>query len=405
MSTNYDLSSFSAAMKELYDDQKLQDLYYRNNPFWALVPKDEGFVGETKPIPIISGAAMASSNFTYALSDQAAATTHRFALTRKKNYSVATIDNETLKAGATDLGAFLRPAKFATDRALKAVANAISMSLFRSGTGSRGRISSISTGVITLTNASDVVFFEVNQTLQANATDGGTPRAALGYVIAVNRAAGTVTVASSGMGGSAADPSGWTTNDYLLVRGDNNAMISGLQGWLPTSAPTSGDNWYGVDRSQDPTRLAGVRYDGSALSIQEALVQGSQLLDREGGFPDFCFMNHASMAALINALGSKVQYEDLEGPAGIGFKAVKVYGANTEIKVIADRNCPAQTAYLLQMDTWKLESLGRAPYIETYGGPEWLRMASSDAAELRVNSYANLRTDAPGWNAVIQLGA
>jgi hypothetical protein len=34
-----------------------------------------------------------------------------------------------------------------------------------------------------------------------------------------------------------------------------------------------------------------------------------------------------------------------------------------------------------------------------------LRVYNSDAAELRVVSYANLGCNAPGFNAVVQLGA
>ena len=73
---------------------------------------------------------------------------------------------------------------------------------------------------------------EVNQVLQANATDGGTPRAALGYVIARNVVAGTITVSATTWGGAAGSPTNWTGGDYLLVQGDNNATISGLQAWL-----------------------------------------------------------------------------------------------------------------------------------------------------------------------------
>lgn len=312
-------------------------------------------------------------------------------------------------ASRTDKMAFLEGAKLVIDGAFRSATNSCASALFRSGTGSIGQISSIGsvgTGIIQLTNVADVVQFEVNQVLQANATDGGTPRAALGYVIAVNRSLGQITVASSGLGGSAANPSGWTTSDYLLVQGDNNLKIKGLAAWLPTTAPTAGDSFFGVDRSQDVTRLAGIRYDGTAQSIEEAVIDASSLLAREGGKPDVMITNFATYSALEKSLGSKVQYVDLKGPAEIAFRGIMINGANTMIKVFPDRNCQAQTGYLLQMSSWTLNSLGDAPQILRYGdGLEMLRVSNADAGEVRIGYYAQLATNAPGWNANVQLSA
>ena len=251
-----------------------------------------------------------------------------------------------------------------------------------------------------------MVQFEINQVLQANATDGGVPRAALGYVVAVNRSAGTVTVSAVGLGGAAGTPSGWTTADFLLVQGDVNAKVKGLAAWLPDAAPTTGDNFFGVDRSQDVTRLAGIRYDGSAQSIEESLIDSSSLLAREGGKPDVCITNFASYAALEKSLGSKVQYVDMKGPADIAFRGIMINGANSMIKVFPDRNCPALKAYLLQMNTWTLNSLGDAPQILRYGdGLEMLRVSNADAGEVRIGYYSQVSTNAPGYNANVTLSA
>lgn len=395
------LTAMNAALKELYDGQVVENLVYADNPFLALVPKKTDFGGKYKPIPIITGVSQGrSATFSYAQSNQSAVQIQSFLLTRASDYSLATIDNQTMLASRTDKMSFLEGAKLVVDGAFRSITNSLASALFRSGTGSIGQIGSISSGVITLSNSADVVQFEVNQVLQANATDGGTPRAALGYVIAVNRSAGTVTVSATGLGGSAGSPSGWTTADYLLVQGDLNAKVSGLEAWLPTTAPSSGDSFFGVDRSQDVTRLAGIRYDGSAQSIEESLIDASSLLAREGGKPDVCITNFATYAALEKSLGSKVQYVDMKGPAEIAFRGIMVNGANSMIKVFPDRNCKANKGYLLQMSTWALNSLGDAPQILRYGdGLEMLRVSNADAGEVRIGYYANLATNAPGWNA------
>ena len=121
-----------------------------------------------------------------------------------------------------------------------------------------------------------------------------------------------------------------------------------------------------------------------------------------------CFMNFASYAALEKSLGSKVQYVDVKHEeADIAFAGIRVHAPYGPITVIPDRNCPPQRAFLLQMDTWKLRSLGKAPHILTYGleGLEGLRVGTADALEIRIGYYANLICNAPGWNCTVKLSA
>lgn len=361
-----------------------------------------------KPIPIINGVSQGrSATFSNAQGNQSAVQIQSFLLTRNQDYSIATIDNQTMLASRTDKVAFLEGSKVVIDGALRSLTNSLASKLFRSGTGSIGQISgSVSTGVITLANSADVVQFEINMALQANATDGGaSPRGAIGYVIAVNRSSGTVTVSTS-VGGAAASPSGWGNGDYLLVQGDNNNALKGLAAWVPATAPTSSDSFFGVNRSADTVRLAGLPYSGTSQSIEEALIDSSSLLAREGGRPNVGVTNFTSYSALEKALGAKVQYVDLSANANIAFRGIMVNGAASTIKVFPDRYCQATTLYLLQMDTWCLESLGDAPQILRYGdGLEMLRVYNADAGEVRCGYYAQLRTNAPGWNANVALSA
>lgn len=403
------LSSMNAALKELYEGQVVENLVYADNPFLALLPKKTDFGGKYKPIPIITGVSQGrSATFANAQGNQTPVQIESFFLTRVSDYSIATIDNQTMLASQTDKMAFLEGAKLVIDGAIRSATNSLAGALFRSGTGSIGQVLTISTGLITLTNAQDITQFETNMTLQADATDGGlTPRAALGYIIAVNRGAGTLTVSAT-QGGSAGTPAGWTTGDFLLVQGDLNAKCIGLPGWLPRTKPVpgGGDSFFGVDRSSDVTRLSGVYYDGSAQSIEEALIDGSSLLAREGGKPSVAITSFASYSALEKSLGAKVQYTDMKGPANIAFRGIMINGANSMIKVFPDRSCQGQVAWLLQMDTWCLECLGDAPMILKYGdGLEMLRVSNADAGEVRVGYYAQLRTNAPGWNAQVSLSA
>ena len=56
-SFSFDLGAANAALKELYDDQKIANLVYKNNPFLAMVPKMEEFGGKYMPIPLKIGRA------------------------------------------------------------------------------------------------------------------------------------------------------------------------------------------------------------------------------------------------------------------------------------------------------------------------------------------------------------
>lgn len=431
MATYANVSNQIAALKELYDNpsEYMKDLVYKKNPLLALIPKDEsrsGFAGKYIPVPLVYGTPQGRSHtFVNAQNNQTAPALSSFFVYRVSDYQLVTITNELLEATQDDIGAFVDEGKLNMDTGFRNISNNLALQLFGSASGSRGSYGlnggSISTGVITLDDPNSVVNFEVGMALDSYSISGSTPTqstgAAIGYVIAVNRSAGTITVSAT-QGGSAGTPSNWSISfPYLVVDGDlsfssnsllqaNMLQISGLAAWIPTSAPSSSDSFWSVNRSSDVTRLAGVRFDGRNETIEEALIDASTLVAREGGQPDMCFMNFASYAALEKALGSKVQYVDVQhDEADIAFSGIRVHAPYGPITIIPDRNCPSQTAYLLQMDTWKLRSLGKAPHVLTYGleGLEGLRVGNADALEIRIGYYANLICCAPGWNCVIQL--
>jgi hypothetical protein len=407
MATNLDLSTYNPMLKELYGPQVIENLVYKDKPLFAMIKKNSEMEGKNMPIPIIFNAgAGAVGTFSDALADQFAPETEAFALTRKRKYRIAQVDNETIAASNGNAGAFMKAMKLSVDAAFRDIRNQIAGDLYRSGTGSRGQISgSVSTGVVTLSNPNDVVAFDVGMVLQATQTDGGTLEAGTGYVIAVNRQSGTVTVSATAQGGAAGTPSGWSSGDYLVQKGDLNACLSGLPAWLPSTAPTSSDNFYGVNRSVD-SRLYGVYYNGASQSIIDALIDGTNAVNREGGRPDYCFMNYASYSELLKELGGKVQYISLPGPANITFKGVEIATSKGMLKVVPDMDCTAETAFLLQMDTWGLYSAKAAPHIVTEGDNlNWLRTNDADAVQMRLAAYLNVGCSAPGWNGRVALSA
>lgn len=404
MGAYLDLPAENAGLKEMYDGQKVENLAYKKNPLLTMMPKKPKATGKVIPIPIIYETSMgASSNFGNAQGNQTPMLLAEAFLTLKPDYSIATIGHQAALAAMDDKGGFIDFAKEFIDIAVQRASLRAALAMFRAGSGSIGQISSITNGVITLTNPADVSSFGVNQTLMGNSTDGGSPRAALGYVIARSVRAGTITVSATALQGSAGTPSGWAANDFLLVQGDNNSTMSGLQAWLPSTDPTSTDNFYGMNRSPD-TRLYGLFYNGASQAIEEALIDDALLVAREKGDPRHFMTNYGSLSALIKAMGSRRDFVDWEGDADIGFRGVKVQGPNGIIEAFADRNCQPATGYLLDMPTWCLYSLNEVPHIFNWGdGMEVLRLGNGDAYETRCGYYANVGCRAPGWNSQVAL--
>ncbi len=267
-----------------------------------------------------------------------------------------------------------------------------------------------------------MVQFEVGMTLQASATDGGaalqnTPGTIDAIqVTSVNRSTGVI-IGTVVQGAPQTSFATGTTN-YLQVLGDigiggsstiaGMLGLSGLAAWVPAVDPPTTDNFWGVNRSADPTRLGGLRYNASTQSISEGLTNALAFGNREGASFDLIVIDFVSYSTLINELGAKVQYVQLEhDEVEVAFEAIHFHSAYGKIPVLADRSCQAQTAWCVTTDSFKLRTLGKAPHILTYGmeGLEGLRVGTADALEIRIAYYGNLINSAPGYNMVVTLSA
>jgi hypothetical protein len=415
-----------AALKELYTDDKdyMKDLVYKENPLLALIPKNEspdGFAGKYIPVPLEYGVPQGRSHsFSNAQNQQTATSLASFFVYVVSDYQLVTITNLLMEQTKSNAGAFVDAAKLQMDGGFRNITNNIAFELFGDGTGTRGFIGSTDSGsaptyVITLSNAQQIVNFEVGMLL-VNFTISSTTISAISsttaQITAVDRANGKITVVAS-----SSDASWASAGKGLGINGDivsgaistgSSLALSGLAAWIPKTTPSNTDSFWGVNRSADPTRLAGLRYDASSYTIEEGLTNALAFLNREGGKPDLCVMDFASYAALVNSLGAKVQYVQVKhDEVEVAFEGITFQSAYGRVTILADRSCPPQTAYLLTMSTWKLRSLGKVPHILTYGieGLEGLRVGNSDALEIRIGYYGNLICSAPGFNCVVSLSA
>lgn len=406
-----DLSAFDAALKQHYTSDRVEDMVYKDNPLLALIGKMEEFGGRNLPIPIIYGNPQGRSKTFSTAQTRGSATSSKiddFVLTRTKDYSIATIDNETLEASKGDANAFMDAATTEIDGAINSLTRSLAINMYRTSAASIGQVyaepaETASTFTFIVKGIEDITNFEVQQQLVVwSAISGGSQRTCDGtqstfVVSAINRITGEVTcVGTYSSSGTIA------ANDYIFVNGDRGLGLSGLEDWVPASAPTS-SAFFGVDRSVDVTRLGGLRLDASGLPIEEALIEADALVSREGFAIDHYFMDHKQFGNLKKALGSKVQYVNLEVSPRVSFTGVMVDGARGPIKVVADQNCPANRVFGIRLDMWKLYSLGKAVRVIDTDGLQMLRMASSDGVEVRYGFYGNVGCRAPGANINVQL--
>lgn len=399
------------ALKEHYKPQRIKEMVYKNNPLLALMPKYESFGGENMPIPIIvSGPQRRSADFTSGQDNSNASSVQQFLLTRVRDYSFASITHEAIRASANNADAFVRYATMEIDGAIHALKRSMAVAMYRDGTGSAGQIASggITSSVITLTNPEDTANFEVGMKLASfdelsttsteskyNKPDSADAHDASIVVSAVDRSAGTITVTGN---------SATVAGDVLCQLGDINAKISGLEAWCPRVVDSFNASLFNVTRTTDVSRLGGNRYDGSALPIEEALIEGLSLAARNGGTPSHVMMHYKNYSQLEKALGSKVQYDKVSSSdASVGFSSMKIHGPAGTVDVIPDVNCQPDVAWGLQLDTWSLNSLGAAPQILDLDGSNMLRESTADAYEVRCGFYGNVACSAPGWNVRIAL--
>lgn len=397
-------SQLSAVLKTLWATG-FETEVYKDTVAFALVKKNKKFGGDSKKIPLVyADPQNRSADFSKAYGQRArAAKQVAFALTRKKDYAVVSLDTETILSTEGDDAAFVSAVKLHTTGALNNLKQSMGLATFGTGSGRRCRLSTatnVATATATLDNPSDIANIEVGQVLVASATDGAGAgvRAGSIEVQTVDRDAGTFTATGNLNAGIGAI----VNTDYLFVDGDYDAMPSGIRAWVPDAAPGA-TAFYGVDRTADKVRLGGIRYDASQMNMEDALINGQARVGVEGGKPDYVIMHPLDRAALVTLLGNRVQRRQLEA-AGIGFNSIVVSGDKGDMDVITDRRCPRYRALMLQMDTWEFHSIGDAPRVMKHtDGGDWQMEDSNDASQYRLGYFGNFSCNAPGWNANIAL--
>lgn len=385
-------------LKQRYPAMKLQYIGYQDNPFLALVPKDPTFTGKVYDLPIWYGGNQGGSHvFAKAQANKTGGLYGQFLLTRIKDYALTSVPTEAVLASMDDVGAFLKLSTAEVDNTIRMASNNLDKELFGNSGGARGKIASVSTTSLTLSDINTVVNFEVGMKITSATTDGtsGSDDAEAIAITGVNRSTGVLTAAVTWTAGGH-----FANSSYLFREGDFGVALSGLDTWLNTSGTL-----FGQARSSE-SRLLGISHDGSSQSLEEALLNADIKVAREGGKLSHFFLNHADFNNLRLSLGSKVIYDKVRSPdmASVGFRSIVITGVNGDINVVAERHCPKGTSFGLQMDSWKLASLGPCPrFLTAMGQGETIWDYNADSVEFRSGYYAQLGCHAPIFNTIVTL--
>jgi hypothetical protein len=424
---------WDALLKELYPSGVPEDMLQRDHTFLSMVSKDTDAYGEYMVIPVmISGPSGRSADIATLLSATgpiSPSQSRKFTPSLVEDYAATWINELTMLKASNDRGAFVNARKSEIDAILVALGESLSHALFRTGDGTIGEGNgswSVAGNVITLSRKADTKFFALGMQLDlipaTGAAVGGAPvgaartvATARAVVTKISEDAGTVTCATDSAGNAVvAFSTNYTSannTDWFAPVGDYNSAyattgaekIKGLAAWIPLVEPTAGDNFWGVDRSVFPTRLAGHRLDDPTAPAEDSIMALAEIMRERGARPNVCILSPRQFTKVSKRLNAKVEYSGAGGNADYGFASFAVATSAGLIKVMTDSDCPEDRGYLLNMSTWKLKHLNGLPHIVTTDGLSMLRRSASDSIEVRARYYAQLVCTAPGQNGVFSM--
>lgn len=405
-----DLTAIDAIVKELYPDGVPQDLALKKHTFARMVQKKGGFTGDQMVVPMTydypGGRSATIATLLDSTGPISATNNLKMNITRAKDYAATWLDAEMIKATGDDKGAFVRGRQYEVDNMLKSLGNSLGHASYRSGSGALGTIvagETLSDADFTLTNRGDAKHFRVGMQIQfAAAETTGSLRDSGDYVTvtAVDEASGLITTDSVNL---TASITSIAAGDYVYARGDRNAKIKGLAAWIPLTTPSVSESFFGVDRSVQPQRLAGVRLNQPNYPIEDLILEVGETVNEQGGDPSVVFISHRRWVTLAKRLNAKVEYTNGGGEMASFSGSFPVYLSSGMVRVYPDSDCPDDRGYVLTMDSWTLHHLGELPEIVKDDGISALRRSAEDSIEIRARYYAQLVCYAPGHNGVFAL--
>ena len=375
-------SSILAMLKTYYAKAGLGNLLYRNDPLLKMLGnKAERIEGKVQPFSALysrGGAVSADATVATELASTTAQA-KEFNVTPGQLFSSCVYTNKEVLASRTKAGAYVPVATAKMFAALESFRKTLAIALYGTGHGDlftlSGDFAAMSVGTdVTQTWPTNAIYGVDPGSVvvyKTNLNDPDSSAVAAGTVKSVNPAAGTVvitpTVSGTPQTGAVVCLKGCTDDE------GNPLLPVGLAGWLNGNVQ-SNDNFFGVNRSVAPERLAGVNYvaqsgEAKYLSIEKALLN----VQAYGSQADVIVLNPVDALALQQEVESKTYFTKVDGgkkaKAEIGYDGmgISIIGSFLD-RVITSPYCPKGKAYILDTETVKLWVYSNADKIDDKQG-------------------------------------
>jgi hypothetical protein len=413
------LTTYNEVLKDWYVDGKIKELSYAKNWLLALIQKDNsqqaGGRAYIQPIDIeLPGGA--SADFGEGMTNNTANLYDQFVLSRKAQYQRVLVDYELLAATKDKRSAFNK-AMDLFDKGFRSFGSKLGKRLYRTVGGSVGRLALSSTTTTTLTFEDRAQIFNVmiGMKLQFSATDGTGSLLDGGdfvTVTGVDHRNNQCTIDAD----LATTINGVATTSYAFQKGDYNACVNGLEDWLPVDDRVTrlAASYNSVTRSVAPVYLGGVYVDGTAMALDEVLINLVGEVGLYGGDTDTIIANPRTISDMQLLAGSRLKMEQMEGEMRsasgevlVGFNGFKSVIGDKTVRVMGDRHCPMTRVYALSLPTWTLYHAGE--FVNWLGeevdGNKLAKAQNEPSAEARLGNWCNLGCSAPGHNGVAKINA
>jgi len=399
-------------LKSIWEDD-VRDFQYEDEVFYGKIQKDESWEGDINYVTVKIGSGGGhSSKFDKAQQNRGPSTYKRMAVETADNYAIWSVDNKFISLSRNQKGSLKRALQEATEGAQTKFKRRVVRQLWGTGGGSIGKVSSISTVTLTLTDANDCRNFDIGDVCEFAPDDGYTASAGVlsgtRQVVGIDEDAGTVefdeTLATINTLGA---------NDYVFIEGDYANVMKGVPFYITTSEPGTSNipaNAWSMVRTSHPTRLAGHRFTGDQNQIAEEIMNAlTKAFKRNINTTDI-FLDPDLFNEFAMSLESQRQRPSTEKVGGVGYTGIEVttQGGKT-CKVWGDpsvRKSPSgnRLVWGLNMDGWVLHSSEAYPmWLTGDGTKKFLTEENANARQGRVGGYAQAYTNAPGDNWVLEL--
>lgn len=406
------VSNVPEMLKSIWDNE-VPDYQYEDEVFYGKIEKDTTWDGLYQYVVCkIGNGGGHSALFDKAQENRSESTFKRMQIEVADNFAVWSVDNKLITLTRNQRGALMRALQEATEGAQSKFKRRTVRQLWSTGGGSIGKVSSISTVYLTLTDADDVRNFDIGDVC-AFANDDG-------YLASAGVLSGTRTVVAIDEDDgiiqfdvTLATISGLGANDFVFIDGDYGAVMKGVPFYVTSSEPGVNSiptTAWGMDRTTWPTRLSGHRFTGDQNQVPEEIMNALTKAFKRNCKTSDIFMSPDLFNEFAQGLESQRQRPASETVGRVGYTGIEVTSQSGKtVKCWGEpsiRKSPNgnQHVFGLNMNGWVLHSAEAYPmWLTSDGKKEFLTEENANARQGRVGGYGQAYTNAPGENWVLEL--